>query len=113
MAVATSVASLEDNKGGDVDDTSARAEFTDPIHQRVPQLYEIGIREDGLDGRNQILRLLEDWDSHRISRLDTDMLRPAENHRSRSRLCSRAAVRPLRCRLAGRPLCASCRDRRR
>src|SRR5438093_10951667 len=48
----------------DVDDHAPGPEASDALDQRFPQLREVGVRERGLDGRDQVVALLQDRAFH-------------------------------------------------
>src|SRR6266853_1458312 len=87
----------------DVDDHAPGPEAPDALDQRLTQLGEIRVRERRLDGRNQVMALLQDRDFH-ASSVDGvgSRVTPSGRPLPAPAPCSRAAARPLRCRPAGR-----------
>src|SRR3989449_5810979 len=88
----------------DVHDHAPGPEPPDALDQRLPQLREIGVRERRLDGRDQVMALLQDRYFHTTS---VDGVRSRVTS-SRSALqtggpCNPAGALPPRCLPGGRP----------
>src|SRR2546422_217793 len=88
----------------DVDDHAPGSEPPDALDQRLPQLGQVGVRERRLDGRDQVVALLQDWNFHTPS-VDGGggRLTPSEPLLPAGRPCSRAAAPPPRCHPGDRP----------
>src|SRR5574341_167862 len=92
----------------DIDHDTQRALLAHAGGQFVAQLDEVLIRQRGLDRRDQIVALFQNWDLHRSTALviSFDLLRTAPP-------CNPASFPPFRCLPAGRRQSPSYPDRRR
>src|SRR6267378_7518060 len=88
----------------DVYDHAPGAEPPDALDQCLTQLGEIGVRERRLDGRDQVMALLQDRDFHTTS-IDGVISRitPSRSALPTAGPCSQAGAPPLRYRPEGRP----------
>src|SRR6059058_5376679 len=98
----------------DVHDDSARPKPSYALDQRLTQLREIGVRQRRLDGRDQVVTLLQNRNFH-APPVDGVVCRltPSESALPAARPCSPAAAPPPRCPPADRPPSPSRSSRRR
>src|SRR5712691_8399981 len=98
----------------DVDDHAPGPEAPDALDQRLTQLREIGVRERRLDGRDQVMALLQDRDFHATS-VDGvgSRVTPSGSALPTAEPCSQAAALPPRCLPGGHPPWPSRSDPRR
>src|SRR2546425_8039028 len=91
-------------EGRHVDNHAPGPEAPDALDQRLAQLREIGVRERRLDGRDQVVALLQDRDFHTPS-VDGvgSRLTPSEPALPAGRPCNRADAPPPRCHPGDRP----------
>src|SRR5437867_3889307 len=97
-----------------VHDDAAGAEAPHSLDQRFPELREIGVGERGLNGRDQVLALLENRNFHSALRYGSGCeFTPSGPDLPAAGPCSRATAPPPRCRPASRPRLPSRSGRRR